>query len=231
MAKLSRDIDLEIGITARERRMALPCFPWHGFDFGLWADTSLTRSPSLTYTHIHTHFLAGRGVWRCTYSQSDTQTHSAAGNIDFLFGITKHWVAQLRGSGQSARKQTLGILSTFLLLDTPAWHFVDKHRKSAKNSWSQQHLHNSISTSLICFCTCFLQSIIVFPSTSLSSVSIFLSSFRFHQCVVVFSCFTQWCWMLGWFSTMLNRLTGKHILSATWIHNHNMDKTSNFQRE
>lgn len=90
-AKLNKDIDLELGNTA-QRGMVLPCFPWHGFAFGLGWWISHCLCLSLTHAHTHTlssksETLAARGVWRYAHINTHIQIHTA-GNIDFLFGIT-----------------------------------------------------------------------------------------------------------------------------------------------
>lgn len=80
-AKLSRDIDLEIGNTAEGEKdgIALFTLAW----VCLWLGQT-HRSLSQTYTHTHP-----RGEhWQPEVSgDGHTQTHTV-GNIDFLFGIT-----------------------------------------------------------------------------------------------------------------------------------------------
>lgn len=59
--------------TGRERWQLL-CYPWHGFTFGLWADTFL----SVSHTHFSkTETLAARGVWRHTLTQTHKHTQRA----------------------------------------------------------------------------------------------------------------------------------------------------------
>lgn len=87
--------------------------------------------PSLfdtTHTCGHTCIYAlfqerNSGSQKCleTHSDTDTQTY-AAGNIDFLFGITKRCATQLRGSGYSldhgAHKQYSAFLSSLINTST-----------------------------------------------------------------------------------------------------------------
>lgn len=171
--------------------MALPCFPWHAFAFGLWADTSLFLSLSLT-PHIHTHThsskretLAARGVWRRTYTHTKAHT---AGNIDFLFGITKQWVTQLRGWGysldHSANKQTCYVFwPTLISYAHPSEHCIEKNswaEKSARNSssWSKR-LHHFSSTSRIRRSLLLPRLIVSLCESLSSSVCCFLPRFPF----------------------------------------------------
>lgn len=92
-----------------------------------------------THTRIYVHYskretLAARKCLE-THSDTDTQTY-AAGNIDFLFGITKRCATQLRGSGYSldhgAHKQYSAFLSSHINTSTTFYRQTFADRSSAR---------------------------------------------------------------------------------------------------
>lgn len=123
--------------------------------------------------------LAARGVWRHTQMYTHT-----AGNIDFLFGITKQWVTQQRGLSwsldHSAHKQTCyAFFAPFCLSPVHTFMTFYKHSQQtpAKNSSSWFHHISYFSTPAlphyltaaspsslhIYLCTCFHLKKWVFP--------------------------------------------------------------------
>lgn len=129
-AKLSRDIDLEIGNTA-EGKKGWHCLVFPGMDLPLaWAGTSLSKRETSS-------------VWRRTYTHTDTHINTHSGQHWFPVW---HWVAQLRGSDYSlwtnkhSMHSVCPLLAT-LLSNRHSRRSIDKHSQTAGSdrnnlSWS-----------------------------------------------------------------------------------------------
>lgn len=123
-AKLNKDIDLELGNTA-QRGMVLPCFPWHGFAFGLGWCISLSLSLCLSHTRTHS-FLQERntGSQRCLEIRTHKYTHTNTHSRQHWFPVW-HYLAvndTAEGRGLFSRPQCRQRLYAFC----PSWHFTDK---------------------------------------------------------------------------------------------------------